>query len=1129
MDISKKPRGNDNLSRYEGDLSFTDLFDLKQIQTIQDQLSEILDAGVLFTLPDGTPLTHRSRPCRLCEEVIKKAASGRETCREFRNHREAGPNCSPCIRVCPASGLHYAVSAITIDKTVIACLHLGPVREESLRVEDIRLKARETGVNEEEAAAAFGEMTPMALHRLQQTVDLLHLLTNQLSNVAFEKYKNILSLNESRTLIEKQKESEAYLQTLINTIPDLLWMKDREGRFLYCNTRFEDLYGCSGEDIIGHRDNDFVGEKKADEFRINDRKALEMGSSVKNEEEVTFKTDGHREILETIKTPIIREDGQVIGILGIGRDITELKAAEEERIANIELLEALDRIGRTIQTGNDLEQVLNYILDDILDLFQCERAFFIYPCNPDSREWSIPFQKWRPGYQTSLNSGEAYATDDSMRKVFESLRESGSIHEEYRDQITGKDEQAYWEKLNIQSLLAFPLYPKTGEPWYLGIHSCRAGRRWTPREKKLFRKIGIRLTDSLTNLLMFRDIEKNEDFLRTILDHIPNMIFIKSANNLAFVNLNRAGEQLSGLNKEDFLGKNDYDFFPKEIADSYSARERAILESGRTLEIPRETIQTADHVEHILHTRKIPIMDSRGNPQFLLSISEDITDKLKAEKELDEKREWLQSFIESTDDAITIYDRDNRVVLVNSRAMEFYPEEMKKSILGTRLDDIVQLYPEEAIQNFNQVRTTGKPMEFTLENKREEMYYYRHKLFPVGEGIGIISSDITEQTKLENQMRQIQKNESIGRLAGGVAHDYNNILGIIMGYAEMARNYPDKDDTLNSYLDEILKATEKSAALTRQLLTFARKQNISPRILNLNEAIAGMLNMLKTLLGEHIDLIWRPSDDLWKVKADPVQIDQVLANLCVNARDAIEDTGRIVIESDNRRLDENYCRLHPEIQPGDYVSLTVSDTGAGMDRETMSRIFEPFFTTKEVGKGTGLGLSTVYGIIKQNNGSVSVYSEPGTGTSFIIFLPREISNSERQSITHEGPNLGGTETILLIEDDENLLKMTELMLRALGYKVLSAGSKEEALKISGDRSKKIHLILSDIIMPEMNGRDLTELIRKDRPGTKCLFMSGYTNEIITRHDILEEGINFIQKPFSAGDLGKSLRRVLDED
>ncbi len=385
-----------------------------------------------------------------------------------------------------------------------------------------------------------------------------------------------------------------------------------------------------------------------------------------------------------------------------------------------------------------------------------------------------------------------------------------------------------------------------------------------------------------------------------------------------------------------------------------------------------------------------------------------------------------------------------------------------------------------------------------------------------------------DKTQLEDRLRQAQKMETAGQLAGGVAHDFNNMLQVIISYGEMALAKVDAGQPLHKYLLEIQRAAMRSAEITGQLLAFARKQTVIPKVLNLNEAVPRSQKMLQRLIGEDIDFVWMPGRDLWKVKIDPSQLDQVLANLAVNARDAIGGVGKLVVETENVTFDEAYCATQVGFVPGEYILLAVSDNGCGMNKETLSHLFEPFFTTKELGKGTGLGLATVYGIVKQNNGFINVYSEPGEGTTFRVYLPRSERVPAADAEEVEVVTLrGGTERVLVVEDEAAILELARESLEELGYTVLAAGTPEEAIRRSEEQAGPIQLLITDVVMPQMNGRQLSERLRAARPDLKCLYMSGYTADVIAHRGVLEEGVSFISKPFSLTTLAEKVREVLD--
>ncbi len=398
-----------------------------------------------------------------------------------------------------------------------------------------------------------------------------------------------------------------------------------------------------------------------------------------------------------------------------------------------------------------------------------------------------------------------------------------------------------------------------------------------------------------------------------------------------------------------------------------------------------------------------------------------------------------------------------------------------------------------------------------------------------------VNQDVTERrvadetrAQLEARYQQAQKMESVGRLAGGVAHDFNNMLGVILGHAELALEQVSPEQPLREDLEEIQKAARRSADLTRRLLAFARRQTIAPRVVDLNDAVSGMLRMLQRLIGENVRLEWSPAEALWPVLLDPSQVDQILANLCVNARDAITGVGTLAIATANCTLGRRDCEARPGLLPGEYVRLVVRDDGCGMDDATLVNIFEPFFTTKDVGQGTGLGLATVYGIVRQNHGHVTVDSAPGAGTTFTLYLPRHVSDADATNKSESPPPSNrGHETILVVEDEPAVLKLAKRILDGLGYTVLTAASPGEGIRLVESSTAEIDLLLTDVVMPEMNGHELAVTLLALRPRLRRLYMSGYTADVIATRTMLEEGMSFIQKPFTKDGLAAKVRAVLD--
>ncbi|GAB6096453.1 hypothetical protein JCM14469_27060 [Desulfatiferula olefinivorans] len=514
----------------------------------------------------------------------------------------------------------------------------------------------------------------------------------------------------------------------------------------------------------------------------------------------------------------------------------------------------------------------------------------------------------------------------------------------------------------------------------------------------------------------------------------------------------------------------------------------------------------------------------------------DITDRKRAETLLAESEARFKALHNASFGGITIHDKG--CILDCNQGLSDITGYTKDELIGM---DGLLLIAESArpLVMSNILSGYEKPYEAVGLRKNGEEFPIRLEARNVpykGKMVRTVEfRDITEQKKAEEeretlqaQLLQSRKMESVGRLAGGVAHDFNNMLGVILGHAEMAMDQIDPDDPLATDLTAIFEAAQRSADLTRQLLVFARKQIIEPRVLDLNRTVQNTMNMLKRLIGENIALEFRAADDLKPVKMDTSQIDQILVNLCVNARDAITGVGTIVIETGMVSGRVKAPAGQEAVADGDYVLLSISDDGCGMDKATQERLFEPFFTTKELGKGTGLGLATLYGIVKQNKGYIHVDSKPGLGTTFRIYLPSHVETAGEPLIEpSRTPVHGGRETLLLVEDEAAVLHMVERMLTRKGYSVLTAGTPVQAMALSSAHGRSIDLLITDVIMPSMNGRDLAEHLKSDHPGLRVLYMSGYAADVITDENDLDEDSDFIGKPFGIDDLARAVRRILD--
>lgn len=534
--------------------------------------------------------------------------------------------------------------------------------------------------------------------------------------------------------------------------------------------------------------------------------------------------------------------------------------------------------------------------------------------------------------------------------------------------------------------------------------------------------------------------------------------------------------------------------------------------------------------------------DENGKASRLLGTHVDITAYRLAQEKLTHSHQLLDYIISHDRSAIAVHDRELRYIYVSRRYMEIY-KIGEENIIGRHHYDVFPDLPQKwrevhrkalAGEILNAEDDPYPRDDGTVEWTRWECRPWYENDGSIG-GIIVYTEVITdrknseaEKERLIEQLGQAQKMESIGRLAGGVAHDFNNMLGVILGRAELALSNTNPASPAHDDLLEIFKAAKRSAELTRQLLAFARKQAVKPVLLDLNSTISGMTKLLKRLIGENIELLWEPGENLCDIMIDPVQIDQILANLAVNARDAIDSTGKLFIRTKNMVFDSGYCEIHPGFTPGRYVLTEVADTGRGMTKDVYDRLFEPFFTTKKPGEGTGLGLSTVYGIVRQNNGFINVYSEPDRGTIFRIYLPAAENCRDCRAAAVSGiPVQRGNETILVAEDEESVRSLCLTILENYGYNVLAASTPDEALKLALEKGNRIKLLVTDIVMPVMDGKVLSEKIKTVVPGIRVLFMSGYTSDIISHHGIMEKGINFLHKPFSPADLAGKVREILD--
>jgi two-component system cell cycle sensor histidine kinase/response regulator CckA len=596
---------------------------------------------------------------------------------------------------------------------------------------------------------------------------------------------------------------------------------------------------------------------------------------------------------------------------------------------------------------------------------------------------------------------------------------------------------------------------------------------------------------------------------------------------------NAAHRTLLGYSDEELIGKTPGHYlaggmgeFGRTMDDllqwgSYFGETRCRTRSGRWLDVEISVAIVRNAGGDII-----------GYTTFIFDVTQE---KLK-EGALRESEERFTTFMNNSFMIALMRDARGRYVYVN-RAFEAYVGKPSPEILGrTPFDIWPKEFAEELIATDQVVLSTGRSIEKyekTALPGRETKEWLAIR-FPFHDRkrkafVGCMSFDVTERKSLEEQLRQAQKMEAVGRLAGGIAHDFNNLLTIITGYSEMLLASSKLDADQRSKIQELKKAGERAARLTRQLLAFSRKQVMAPRVLDLNTVVENLRKMIERLIGEDIDFVTLPRADLDMVKADPGQVEQIIMNLVVNARDAMPHGGKLTIETGNVEFDEDYSRSHLPSSPGHYVMVAVSDTGMGMDAETKKHIFEPFFTTKETGKGTGLGLATVYGIVKQSGGFIWAYSELGVGSVFKVYFPRVLEKKALAPAARQEPEqLKGTETILVAEDEAALRALIRETLEQHGYKVLEAGDGKEAVRLSEQYPEPIHLLIADVVMPQMSGRQLTERVTAARPEIGVLYISGYTDDAIIHHGVIDPDTAFLQKPFSPVALARKVRLTLSQ-
>jgi len=886
-------------------------------------------------------------------------------------------------------------------------------------------------------------------------------------------------------------------EKIFDEMPDAVAIMDEHHRFEWVNRAMAAFLGRPRGDIIGRTCHKLV----LDSAKPPDFCLLQKLKATRRRETIEIEIPDRGLWIRVAGDPLFDGDGKVVGAIHYLSDITQAKRAQEMLSHDQEMA------GRLLSLMNNIPGIVYRGL----------------------RDWSLSFI----GFDVERITG--YTSEEFING-----------RAKWRDLIHPDDLQ------HVKDLFreAVRRGDKILRVEYRAVH--RDGTvRWLSDRRQL-------LYDDQENfayvdgLLLDVTAQKNaeEEFretfakLHALIDASPLPILALSPDGTVTL-WNPAAERVFGWTLDETLGK-FLPFVPEDKLDEFCMlRERVMKGDGFSgVEITRRK-KDGSPIEISLSTA--PLRDNRGSITGIMAVVEDITGRKQAKEQLFESRQMLQLVLDNIPQRIFWKDRNLTYLGCNRPFAEDSGLTVPASLVGKT--DFEMSWRETAglyRADDAQVMETGEPkLNYEEPQNRPDgsMLWLRTSKVPLHDADGRVKGvlgmyeDITERKQIESalksseeQLRQSQKMEAIGRLAGGVAHDFNNLLTAIRGYSDLLLLRLDANSPTRREVEEIHKAAERAASLTQQLLAFSRKQVLQPKSMDLNAVVSGMDKMLRRLIGEDIDLVTILTPDLWNVLVDPSQVEQVIMNLLVNARDAMPKGGKVTIETANVELDHPYARRHPVVKPGEYVLLAVSDTGTGMDEETQIHLFEPFYTTKERGKGTGLGLSTVYGIVKQSSGYVWAYSEVGKGTAFKVYFPRYGDKaSKAKDLASSNASLRGGETVLLVEDDEGVRSFVLQLLTMNGYRVLTAGNGDEALETAGRHRGPVHLLLTDVVMPKMGGRELAKSLEGRLPGIKAMYMSGYTDDAIVRHGVLDPGIPFLQKPFTPERLLRKVREVLAGD
>jgi two-component system, cell cycle sensor histidine kinase and response regulator CckA len=916
------------------------------------------------------------------------------------------------------------------------------------------------------------------------------------------------------------QERELRFRQLTENMHEVFFVQDiRFQETIYISPAYEEIWGRSCQSL---RDSP---QSFVDPVPLEDRPvvfaniALTQAGTPGDVEFRVVRPDGTTRWVLARTVPVRNEHGEVYRIAGVASDITERKQGEEALAQRARLAEMNAEVGAALTRGETLRDTLQRSAEALVR--HLDAAF--------ARVWVLNDQT--QVLELEASAGLYTHLDGPHSRVPVGRFKIGMIAAERRPHLTNTvigdalvhDQE--WAKR--EGMVSFVGYPLIVEDRLVGVMAM-FGRK--PFSEFVQRALGS-IADGIAVGIERKHAETarraGHDLLHSVIEGATDPIFVKDAER-RFVLINSAEARALGRTKDAIIGRTADEFYPADTAAALRDVDELVMRGGAPLS-QEVTITGADGERTFLLT-KVPQRDAAGNAIGIIGVGKDITDRKRSEEVI----RHLTQAVEQSPAGVVITDTAAVIQYVNRRFTELSGYRAEEAIGKNPRIMASGKTPPDVYRELWRKVGAGEVWHGVLVNKHKDghLWWNAATISPIRDVTGKVTHylatqhDTTEQRLLEDQLRQAQKMEAVGRLAGGVAHDFNNMLTVITSYGTLLLEDLGPTDPRREDLNEILKAATGAAGLTRQLLAFSRQQVLEPRVLDLNEVVAASGKMLKRLIGEDVELATVLQPDLGTIRADPGQIEQVIMNLAVNARDAMPDGGRLTIETSNIELGSDYGRQHPPVTPGEYVLMSVSDTGTGMDEATQARLFEPFYTTKAQGRGTGLGLATVYGIVKQSAGFIWVYSEVGHGTTFKIYLPRVFEAVSPPPVA-ESTEVRGDETIVVAEDADGVRTVMENVLKRNGYAVLQAHDGTGALELVQAHPEPIHLLITDVIMPGMSGRQLADRLRHLRPELRVLFVSGYTDDAIIRHGMLEPGIAFLQKPFTPQSLTRKVREVLD--